>query len=213
MDVLSSLLQLATPIGLAFIALIIVRENQKDRAGEILRRDAREDAERDRQAKNDEKFMLLFATITTKQEANTAQVMKSGVDSEARVSSQLTTAESNIKGRVNASAEAITMIIEKLYKLTDNAFQVALASDPQAAIRFDKALEVLTAQMEAVKDDLAGVKSDSAANTDARMLSTQTMATVPADVVITDVSPSVVESIVGAVTMKSDSVAADEEAA
>lgn len=217
MDVLSSILQLATPIGLAFIALIIVRENQKDRAGEITRRDAREDAERERNAKNDERFMLLFATLSGKQETSTAQVIKSGVDSEGRVNRQIVSSEGNIKGRVTASSDASLAAIEKLHKLTDSAFQILLARppDPMAAEKYDRALAILTAQVEAVKDDLAGVKGDVATNTDARLNTAEIAAVevpaavVPAEVVITDVSPAAMETIKGAMMPAPD--AGDQE--
>lgn len=197
MDVLSSILQLATPIGLAFIALIIVRENQKDRAAENTRRDNREDAERDRQAKNDERFMLLFATLSGKQDASTSTIVKSGVDSESRVTAQATTSEAAIKLRVQAVGDAQLSAIETLYKLTDNGFKLLLANpqDPAALAKVQSAIELLTAKVQAVADDLTGAKADIAIGAEVGAANTTAItdaadALVAANVLVTSEMPA-----------------------
>lgn len=228
MDVLSSILQLATPIGLAFIALIIVRENQKDRAGEIQRRDAREDAERDRQAKNDERFMLLFATLSGKQESSTAAILKSGVDSEARVNTQITASEVALKGRVQTVGDANIARLDKIDKalmLIQTA--INLYSDPSADVKYDKALKILTAKLDDISEDITAIRADVATNTEvgtanttaitdaadalaANVLATSEVpaAVVPAEVVITDVSPAAMDTIKGAMMPAPDAGAA-----
>lgn len=163
--------------GIGVISLFILYQVVQSTARENERRDAaatadraRQDREDERRDKSEERLMLLFVSITGKQVEGTAQLMKSGVDSEARVSGQLTTAESNIKGRVAEGAAANIVSFEKLYKLVDTAFKIELARppNPAAAALYDNAIAGLTAKLEAVKDDLADVKTDTAANTDAR---------------------------------------------
>lgn len=215
MDVLSSILQLATPIGLAFIALIIVRENQKDRAAENTRRDNREDAERERQAKNDERFMLLFATLSGKQDASTSSIVKSGVDSESRVTQQTTTSEAAIKLRVQAVGDAQLSAIEALYKLTDSGFKSLLANpqDPIALANVQRAIELLTVKVQAVQDDLTGAKADIAINTEVGTANTSAItnaadALQAANVLATTEMPTVTLADAGAATEGGESTEA-----
>lgn len=200
--------------GVGVISLFILYQVIQSTSKENERRDAaatadraRQDRDDERRDKSEERMMLLFATITGKQDVGTAQVIKSGVDSESRMSTQITSAENNIKGRVAASADANTAAFEKVYKLIDNAFKIALARppDPLANDKYDQALAILTAQMEQVKGDLADVKGDVATNTDARVHTAEMTAIVdapvtemPAEVIVTAVSPSAVDTIVSA---------------
>lgn len=163
--------------GVGAISLFILYQVILSTARESERRDAaataeraRQDREDERRDKSDERLMLLVASITGKQIEGTAQVIKSSVDSEARVSNQLTTVESNIKGHVVAGADANTVAFEKVYRLLESAAKIALSRppDPLAAQKYDQALEILTAHVEAVEADIAGVKAETAANTDAR---------------------------------------------
>lgn len=162
------------------VILLTARESERRDAAATADRE-RQDRDDERRDKSDERLMLLFASITGKQIEGTAQVIKSGVDSEGRLSAQVTTAEGNIKGRVTASGDANIAAIEKSYELLNASFKILLArpADPMAAARFDKAIEGLTAQMEAVKDDIVNVKADTAANTDARLNTAEMLAVVP----------------------------------
>lgn len=211
MDVLSSILQLATPIGLAFIALIIVRENQKDRAAEITRRDTREDAERDRQAKNDERFMLLFATLSGKQDTSTATILKSGVDSEARMNTQITASEVALKGRVQTVGDANIARLDKIDKaLTLIQTTVNLFTDPDADAKYDRALEILTAKLEVMAADIKDIAAEVATNAEVGTANTGAISAaadalaathtseVPAAVVVTAVTPEAVADIMKA---------------
>lgn len=204
--------------GVGAISLFILYQVILSTSRESERRDAaataeraRQDREDERRDKSEERLMMLVASITGKQDASTAQLMKSGVDSEGRVSSQLTTAESNIKGRVAAGADANILAFEKVYRLLESAAKIALSRppDPLAAQKYDRALEILTAQVEAVEADVAGVKADTAANTDARVNTAEiAAAVVPAAVVIADVSKEAVDTIVSAMMPAPDAGAA-----
>lgn len=218
MDVLSSILQLATPIGLAFIALIIVRENQKDRAAEITRRDTREDAERDRQAKNDERFMLLFATLSGKQDTSTATILKSGVDSEARMNTQITASEVALKGRVQTVGDANIARLDKIDKaLTLIQTTVNLFTDPDADAKYDRALEILTAKLEVMAADIKDIAADVATNAEVGTANTGAISAAadalaathtseaPAAVVVTAVTPEAVADIMKAMPGNGDS--------
>lgn len=232
MDLIQTLLAFLTPIGLALFALIITREGQKDRAVENLRRDKREESDRDQRAKDWQQFMLLFATLTGKQESSTATVVKSGVDSESRVTQQTATSEAAIKARVQAVGDAQLSAIEVLYKLTDSGFKSLLANpqDPMALAKVQKAIELLTATVQAVQDDLTGAKVDIATNAEVGTANTGAItaahdalvaanvtattevpaAVAPAPVVITDVSAAAMETIKGAMMPAADAGAATE---
>lgn len=56
-----------TPIGLALLALIIVREGQRDRAAENARRDKRQDDEREQRKEDNRQWFMMFAALTGKQ--------------------------------------------------------------------------------------------------------------------------------------------------
>jgi len=197
--------------GVGVIALALLYVYMQNTSKDNERRDKADAFEREQRVKDNQQFMLLFATLTSKYAEGTTSIVKSGVDSEGRMSSQLSSAENNIKGRVAASADANTAAFEKVYKLMDNAFRIALARppDPQANDKYDQALAILTAQMQVVQDDLQGVRSDTAANTDARHTAEMAAVAVPSEVIVTDVSPSAIESIMGAVAGNGD--AADTE--
>lgn len=149
-----------------------------------------------------EQFLAALAVLSGKQ----SEISTGVTSSESRVTSQMVQSETNIKGRIATGAEANLASFEKLYKLVDMAFKIELARppDPAAAARYDKAIEGLTAQMEAVKDDIKGVKSDAAANTDARVHTAEMSAVnvpttdTPAEVIVTAVSPEAVDTIVSA---------------
>ena len=78
MDIASVL----TPIGLALLALIIVREGQRDRAAENLRRDVREDAIQVQRDKNNEQWLMMFTALTGKQVEIRSAIQRSAHTSE-----------------------------------------------------------------------------------------------------------------------------------
>lgn len=220
MDLLQSLLALMTPIGLALFALLITREGQKDRAAENARRDAREDFERERQAKAEERSILLFATLSGKQETTAAAIIKSGVDSEARVATQVSTSEATVKSRVDTVGAANIVRLDKIDKALEIILTtVNLYTDPSADARYDKALAILTAKLEDMAADIKEIHADVATNTEIGTANTAAItdaatalaastspappdAPAPAEVVVADISPQAVASIMDAVTPK-----------
>lgn len=136
------------------------RENQE------LKDERREDKLRQQQYQ--EQFLAMLAVLAGKQ----TDISTGLTSSEARLTSQITTSESTIKGRVQTVGDANIARLDKIDKALA-VIQTAINaySDPDAEAKYDRALTILTAKLEAVKDDLAGVKTDTAANTDARVTS------------------------------------------
>lgn len=209
--------------GVGVIALFILYSFIQNTAKDNERRDKSELAERDRRDRSDDRSALLYATLTGKQIEGTAQVIKSGVDSEARVTAQSVASEAAIKLRVQAVGDAQLSAIELLYRLTDNGFKSLLANpqDPTALAKVQRAIELLTATVQAVQEDLTGAKADIASNTETGVANTTAItdaatalaattppapadAPAPAEVVVADISPTAIASIVGAVTPKTD---------
>lgn len=149
-------------------ALDVVSISNADKVKEVqeMREERRQEIaiERIRQQANHDQFMTALTLLAGKQ----TEIASGVTSSESRVKEQVVASETNIKGSVAASADANTAGFEKVYKILDTAFQIALARppDPQAAIKYDQALAVLTTKMEAVKDDLADVKTDVAGKQD-----------------------------------------------
>lgn len=172
----------------------------------------------ERRDKSDQQFMLLFATLSGKQESNTASIIKSGVDSEARQTAQTTTSEVAIKARVQTVGDANIVRLDKI----DKALQliqttVSLYGDPAAEAKYDRALAILTAKLEDMAADIKDIHADVASNTEVGAANTTAItnaadalaastpptppdAPVPAPVVVADISPQAVASIMDAVS-------------
>lgn len=179
----------------------------------------------ERRDKSDQQFLLLFGSLTGKQDTTAASVIKSGVDSESRVTQQISTSEASIKARVQAVGDASLAAIENLSKLTDSDFKLLLANpqDPSALTKVQRAIELLTAKVQAVQDDLMGAKAEiasntviGAANTTAithanDVLAAATPAVTPPpqppvtpEVIVADISPTAIASIVDTIAKKTD---------
>jgi hypothetical protein len=56
-----------TPLGLAVLIILTMREAQRDRSAENLRRDAREDRAQEQRAEDSKQWLLMFTALTGKQ--------------------------------------------------------------------------------------------------------------------------------------------------
>lgn len=206
--------------GVGVIALFILYQFIQNTSKDNERKDKAYAFEQDRQQKYDERMLLLFATITNRQTEDTATILKSGVDSEARMNTQITASEVSLKGRVQTVGDANIVRLDKIDKaLALIQTTINLYSDPSADEKYDRALAILTTKLEVMAADIKDIAAEVATNaevgtanttaiTEAALASTtQTMhaADVPAEVVITDIKPGAVDTILKAVTGNGDS--------
>lgn len=117
------LINLLIQAGVGVIALIILREFQKDRAHENERRDTREELERDRNQKNHQEFMLLLGALMGKQtETKTA----------------IEASEGRVVGRVAGAETNILEVAAKMQKTFNLVFDMFFKDPPAAAEQLDR---------------------------------------------------------------------------
>lgn len=183
----------------------------KDEENKALKEEKRDDKLRQQQYQ--EQFLAMMAVIAGKQTDITTGL----TSSEARLTSQISTSETTIKGRVQTVGDANIARLDKIDKaLAVIQSTVNLFTDPDADAKYDKALEILTAKLEVMAADIKDIAADVASNTevgtanttaitdaaDALVAANVTATTeMPAAVVIADISPAAVETLVSAVTM------------
>lgn len=208
--------------GFGVIALAILYVYMQSTSKDNERRDNADKFEREQRAKDNQQFMLLFATLSGKHDASTASILKSSVDSEARVNTQITASEVALKGRVQTVGDANIARLDKIDKaLTLIQTTVNLFTDPSADAKYDKALEILTAKLEVMAADIKDIATDVATNAEVGTANTGAItaaadalaathtsetpaATVPAEVVVTAVTPEAVADILKAMPGNGD---------
>lgn len=144
-----------------------------------------------RQQQNHDQFMLMIAAITTRQTEGDAQVSGVVTTSEQTVKQAVTSSEGRVIASVTASKDDVIAVLKLLGKVNTDVFQ-PVASEPPDLATMQIILEDTVKAIEAAK---------------IRMQSAPKRATseVPAAVVVADVSPEAVASIMDAVAGNGDS--------
>lgn len=140
---------------------------------------------------NHDQFMLMIAALTTRQAEGDAIVSASVSGSEQTVKQAVTSSEGRVIASVVSSKEDVLAVLKLLGKVNTDVFQPVSSEPPD-----------LAAMQTILEDTITAIE-----NAKKRMQNTPKLVTTetPAEVVVTDVSPSAVASIMDAVAGNGDS--------
>lgn len=110
MDLLTIIVSIATPFTIAFLALVIVREGQKERAAENIRRENRLEAQETQRLQERQQFMLLFGTLTGKQ----GELLRAVERSERKIGSQVETSADDTTQSLEDFKDLFIMTIDMM---------------------------------------------------------------------------------------------------
>lgn len=162
---------------------------EKAKENNELKEERRE--EKIQRQQNHDQFMLMIAALTTRQTEGDAIVSASVSNSEQTVKQAVTSSEGRVIASVVSSKDDVLAVLKLLGKVNSDVFQ-PVATEPPDLAAMQMILEDTIAAIEAAKKRMQSAPK-------------RVTSEIPAAVVVTDVSPAAVESIMNAVAGNGDS--------
>lgn len=186
-------------------AVNVLAQVNADKINELVemrrQRDEENKLERERHQERHDQLMLMFGAITSRQTEGDAQVSGAVTSSEQTVKQAVTSSEGRIIDSVVASKDDVLAVLKLLGKVNTDVFQPVSSEPPD-----------LAAMQSILEDTLAAIANNKKRmqTAPARATSEVPAVTLPAEVVITDVSPAAMETIKGAMMPVADAGAATD---
>lgn len=134
--------------GVGVIALFILWQFIQFTAKENERRDAAASLERQRQDKSDERFMLLFTSITGKQIEGTTAVTTAVTTAETAVTAQVKKSGQDVIQQVQTSESNVLETFKLMARLNTEAWKPVAAEPPD----LEALKPILQAALQAIKE-------------------------------------------------------------